>query len=311
MEIGKVHQNIVKGRMFSYGRFLGIHIRSDELGKAEDPYINRRTLERFSLSNNIKIQNAVADNISGRLRSPYSKAQIEHIFSSFDRKIIARVLSSEIFTDPWLKVPIHQFISQTSAIEELSSNIHRKALVRLTSYPRDLDPEIAMDAYCLLHRDMTPSELEEIAQIGPSSDIAAHMMGAYKMTKKSLLFLALHDYGADNAVSLNIYSNLKKALSGEEMLILSQSKNKIILENICKNPKSSPEVAANAALGLVEKNGNEYDMKAVEKICLLIEARPTGRTEVIRIIYDKDFHLASLIFGHYLRPGKNYPPFSY
>ena len=290
---------------------FGVHNPlGSRIGKAKDPHINLITLSRLSLSNKTEIKNAAVDNISGRLRSPSSKAQIEHIFSSFDRKIIARVLSSNIFDHKWVQEPVTRFIAGSTE-QELESGYYREALIWLTSCHKNVDVKNAKLAYLHLAKDITHDEYELIAMLGPTPEIAGLMADDGRISRKALFFLAHHDYGAGNKISSNIYSKLKNTLSGEELIILSQSKNKFILENICKNPKSSSEVAANAILGLIEKNGNEYDMKSVEKICLLIEARPTGRTEVIRIIYDKDFHLASLIFGHYLRPGKNYSPFSY
>lgn len=311
MGIGPIYKGIGKGRFFGYGRMFGVHNPlGSRIGKAKDPHINLITLSRLSLSNKTEIKNAAVDNISGRLRSPSSKAQIEHIFNSFDRKIIARVLSSNIFDHPWMQEPVTRFIFESTE-EELESGNYRKALIWLTSSHKNVDVKNARRAYLHLAEDMTYDEHELIAMLGPTPEVAGLMADDRRISRKALFFLAHHDYGADKEISSNIYSELKKTLSGEELLVLSQSKNKFILENICLNHKSSPKAIANAILGLIEKNGNEYDMKSVEKICLLIEARPTGRTEVIRIIYDKDFHLASLIFGHYLRPGKNYLPFSY
>ena len=313
MEIGRVIKGIGKGSLFSYGRFLGVHNPlGSRIGKAKDPYINLGTLSRLSLSNKTEIKNAAVDNISGRLRSPSSKAQIEHIFSSFDSKIIARALSGEVFKHQWLQAPILEFMDKAFTNKDVSSDIFRKALIRLTSYPTDLYHEIAkaeiakadiaIEAFCWLLGNRTSAELEQIAQIGPSPNVANYMMEEYvpsdlgcKVTRKSLLALALHDYGANKKINSKIYSVLEKNLSSDEMDSLSKSEDKDILKKVCLNSGASPVTAANAISGLIKKIENESDKNELENICLSIKKSDTGIARIIKALSQINYHHAAFI----------------
>jgi len=307
MGIRMIYRGIGKGSLFGHGRIFGVHNPiGSKLGKASDPYINLKALSMLSLNDNPEIHNAAAENIAGRLRAPRGKAHVENIFRSIDRKMLARVISVETFKDKGVQNAITRFMTKLSK-EELRQGHFRRALIMLTSVPKNVDPENASIAFSFLAEGITADELELIAMLGPAPDVANIMASdkagfdaLYKgvpkmMSRRAFLLLGLHDYGADNSISSNVYSKLEKALTRKELDFLSVSKSKRILEHICLTGLSSPEAVANAVIGMTAKTVNGYDMKSLEKASLLIIARPAHSNMILSYLMKADVSLTNLI----------------
>ena len=307
MGVRIVINGIGKSRMFGYGRVLGVHNPlGSTLGKASDPYINLMTLSRVSLSDNSEIKNAAVENIAGRLRAPRSKAYVEKVFRSIDRRMLARVISGETFKDKRVQAPITIFMAKLSK-EELQTEYFRRALIQLSSCPKDVDPENARLAFFHLADSIKPGELENIALLGPTPDVASLMTDdkggsdrLFKsipgmMSRRSLLLLGIHDFGSDNTISSTIYSKLEKDLTRKELDQLSVSKSKRILESVCLNGLSSTNAVANAVIGMTARTGSDYDKNYLEKASLLILARPAQSNMILSYLFKADNDLTNLI----------------
>jgi hypothetical protein len=68
--MGLILQGIGKGSMFGHGRFLGVHKPwGSASGKANDPFINDRTLIRLSRHTNAEIRNPAVQTLAKRIEA--------------------------------------------------------------------------------------------------------------------------------------------------------------------------------------------------------------------------------------------------
>ena len=257
MGIRAVCKGIGKGSMFGHGRILCVHNPFDStLGKASDPFLNLTSLSRISQSNNPRIQNAIVSNLSGRLRVLRSKADAENIFRSIDRQMLIRVISKETFKDKGVQEAVTRFIARLSK-----------------------------------------EDLEFVALLEPPREVADFMVNDKNiskiMTRKTLVLLGLYDYGDD--ISSTIYSKLEKDISRSELLSLSVSKSKRILQSIYVKGRSSPQAIANVVVNLTVKIGDEYEENFFKQACSYIKGRPSEKDEILSYISKKDSKLGKAI----------------
>lgn len=306
MGIKAIYKGIGKGSLFGHGRFIIHNPLGSRLGKAMDPYINLGTLSRLSRSEKIEVRNAVEQNITGRLRAPLSKACVDDIFRRINRDMISRVLSNEAFIDKGVQDAVSAFMAGAKKYD-LRNDHYRRALIMIASVPSNVNAENSLIAFSLLAEDITTNELELIAMLGPSLDVANIMASdkvipdalfrgiPKKMSRRAFLLLGLHDHGTDNGICLNVFLKLEKGLTRKELDFLSVSKSKRMQERICLTGLSSPQAVANAVLGMTAGTGAEYDMKYLEKASLLIAARVAQANEILSYLIKADANLTNLI----------------
>jgi len=305
MGVKLIARGVGKGSMFGYGRLFWVHNPlGSRIGKAKDPYINLWTLSRLSRSPKIDTKNPAIENFSNRLKGPLDKSTVKFVFK-MDCATISEVLSKDLYLHPWLQMPILQFMGRAWRDKQLPADLYKKALMKLTSYPKYEHSEIAKVAYFAVEKDLTSADLEEIAKQGPSSAIVEDIMSHPCMLRNIACHLANAEY-EDESVNIKVYETIRPRLTPEELDILSQSKSGRILENVCFHPKAGAAAVAKAVFGLMQECGiveydcygkshRIYDRYELDRACIFILPRKEGILHILAELKKLDGELARLM----------------